>query len=121
MTLAQSKPRGFYTDKSFMKWSKDTQTGYYNSAAMLYYWPLAKFAGLVLVFVICNSLVGCWQFGALVCLALTMFYQHLVALVFPNTIVMPVMDSVCLVSTEQSLVHYMNHSQYDSADASSME
>lgn len=98
--MGKSKPRGFYTDKSYLKWSKDQETGYFNTPQMLYWWPLAKVAVLVVVFAFCKYVVGCWHLGVLVCIPLTMFYQHLVALLIPNTIVMPVMDSMCLISSE---------------------
>jgi len=44
----------------------------------------------------------------LVCLVVTLSYQHVVAALVPNTVVMPAMDQQTYISTPKSVANYMN-------------
>ena len=45
-----------------------------------------------------------------------MTYQHVIALIVPNTVVMPALDLQTFYSNPQQTVNYMNCSQYDGDD-----
>jgi len=53
------------------------------------------------------------------CITITMSYQHVLALLVPNTIVLAAMDHQTYISDPKSVVNYMNCSTYtgDSEDA----
>ena len=50
------------------------------------------------------------------CLAIVLVYQHVVAFIIPNTIVMPAMDLQTFYSNPQVHINYMNVTQYDHHD-----
>jgi hypothetical protein len=53
------------------------------------------------------------------CIIITISYQHIIALIIPNTIVLAPMDHQTYISDPKSYVNYMNCSTYtgDSEDA----
>jgi hypothetical protein len=59
--------------------------------------------------------IGCWHMGAISCVFLMWGYQHIIAMVIPNTVVLPVMDYVTLISNNKANVQYMNQSQFTEA------
>ena len=120
-TELKNKPRGFYKDKSYLKWSKDEQTGYFNSFESLILWPVFKVSVLIAVYALWTHGIGCWTMGVISVVYMTMAYPSWVAKVVPNTIVMPIMDTVTLVSNDQAKVQMMNQSQYDIDDPKAIE
>ena len=58
-------------------------------------------------------------YSFVICLLMTLGYPYVVALILPNTIVMPAMDHQCYLSNDTSFVNYYNVSEWlgDSEDA----
>lgn len=88
----QRKPRDFYLDKAHLKWSKDKTKEYFESAEEKYIWPLIKICGLALAFATSSVLLQSYLSAVVVCLGIAMTYQHVIALMVPNTVVMPALD-----------------------------
>ena len=88
----QRKPRNFYLDKAHLKWSKDKTKAYFESAEEKVIWPLIKICGLALAFASSSALLESYLSAVVVCLGIAMTYQHVIALIVPNTIVMPALD-----------------------------
>mmetsp|Transcript_37881 Transcript_37881/g.57958 ORF Transcript_37881/g.57958 Transcript_37881/m.57958 type:complete len:182 (-) Transcript_37881:1124-1669(-) len=112
-TLPPQKPRGFYTDKEYKKWSKDTTTEYFQGAANRLYWPLAKSAVGLILFLAVYAASGCWWLALGILMTATLSYQRIVAMMVPNTIAMPAMDQMTFLSNPQANVHYMNNTHFD--------
>jgi len=107
-----NRPRGFYKDTSYLKWSKDETIEYFGTPMLRYGWPLIKILVLVATYYWCKLYVGCWHLGVTLCVVMLLSYQYVIALIFPNTIVMPVMDQQTLISEKSAIVNYMNASTY---------
>lgn len=54
------------------------------------------------------------------CVFVIFTYQRIVALLVPNTIVIPSMDQVTFMSTNKTHLNYMNNSQYDFHDTDAL-
>lgn len=85
-------PRGYYKDTTCLKWTKDTNKGYYNTVQLYFVWPFAKIMTLICVYYYWKFGIGCWHMGAISCIWLVLFYQRIIATIIPNTICMPIMD-----------------------------
>ena len=93
MNTDDEKPRGFFRDTSYKKWSKDTTKKHYEGPWMMYYWPLMKFLLLAILNYIMVTLIGlALSYSILLCILCTMMYPYIVATLVPNTIVIPTMD-----------------------------
>ena len=55
-------------------------------------WPLVKIASLIVLALIVNGLTASWTWAFFACIFVTGSYQRVVAMIVPDTIVMPVMD-----------------------------
>ena len=84
------RPRGYY--KTEEKWAKDQSTEYYAGFQNRVGWPLLKVAALLVIGGSVTALTSSWQWALFACVAVTLAYQRVVALVLPNTIAMPSMD-----------------------------
>lgn len=112
------KTRGYYEDKSYLKWSKDKTDEYFGSTEEKYLWPFAKLMMIATVFAVVQGLSGSLSMTLGLCLFVIIAHQHVIALVVPNTIVMPAMDLQTFMSDKYSNVNYINCQQYDSIDGS---
>ena len=61
-----------------------------------------------------QQLIGKTWLSILLCLLITIHYPKLVAVIVPNTIPMPAMDQATYITSDKSVVNYMNFSTYDS-------
>ena len=115
-----AKPRGFYTDKTSTKWSKDTSPIHFEGFHNKVVWPLIKLIIMITIYFAATNIFGLyWAYSIILCMFVLLTYQHLVALVHPNTIVMSAMDHQTFITNDNSIVNFMNCSQYyeDSEEA----
>merc|ERR1712166_1656824 len=81
---------------------------------------MIKFTTLIVIFLVSKNVLALASgYCFLICIFLTMTYQHVVAAIVHNTIVLAPMDHQTFISDPKSFVHYMNCSTYtgDSEDA----
>lgn len=114
------KPRGFFTDQSHLAWSKDQSKNYFEGDENLKFWPLVKLAIVILVFGSVYFASGRLSAAFIVCIALTMYYPHAVALCMHNTKVIPTMDQATFASSEKSICNFAVMSFYDNDDIECM-
>lgn len=65
--------------------------GYYDSLRLKLMWPLIKLGMLSVLFSICCHVYN-WFVGCVSIVFVLFSYQHIVAMLVPNTIVIPSMD-----------------------------
>ena len=88
-----SRPRGHYLDRTPEEWSKDTTKAHFEGTWNRFVWPTIKFLTLVIIFLASkNVLMLSAGYCFLICMLVTMTYQHVVAAIVPNTIVLAPMD-----------------------------
>ena len=72
-------------------------------------WPVAKTVIVMVLFLVCHFTIEISiTLSVLICMAATMFYQDVIAMIIPNTIKMSPMDHQCFLSNTKAHVNYYN-------------
>ena len=100
--------RGFYRDKSYKKWSRDHTTTYFEGTVDRVYWPIMKIIHLCVLYYVMWTHTASVLASVVFCVLVVVSYQHVVAFILPNTIVMPAMDLQTFYSSPEVHINYIN-------------
>jgi hypothetical protein len=95
------------------KWTKDKTKNHFEGVWMKVIWPIIKIASLITIFMIFKYVAEISTlYSVLVCVTITLSYQHVIAMKYKDVFVMPAMDHQSYISSPNSFVNYMNLQQY---------
>lgn len=104
-----TKPRGFYKARKEEEWTKDKTKIHLQGKPNRTFWPIMKLNLITVIFITVHKSLHLNYFWCfMICVAVTLCYQSIIAAIVPNTYVLPAMDHQCLISTDKIFLNYMN-------------